>query len=79
MTMNNKKNVNLTEEELEFLNEEFGLSEDDIRKMTKDSWTEIREKCFFIEADEFDESDNCTEKGELAADIASIKYSKLFS
>ena len=74
-----KKEINLSHEELNFLYETFGLTVEDIENMDKHAWTEIREKCFFIEADEFDENDMCTERGELAADIASVKFSNLFS
>ena len=44
--------MNLTNEQLNFLEKELGLQEQDIEQMSKEEWTDVREKCFYIEADE---------------------------
>ncbi len=75
--MMSEPKLNLTEEQLKFLNEEFGLTEVQLLVISKDEWRDIREKSFFIEDEEL-VGDSCTDRGETAADIASIKYSKLF-
>jgi len=69
--------LNLREDMIQFLADEFDLSEADLLVISKNDWNKIREKCFFIECDETLES--CSERGELASDIASLKFSELFS
>lgn len=74
--------MKLNEKQLGFLKTEFGLTKEDIEKTTADGWKEIREKCFYIEADELmdiedDESADESERCQLATSIANIKFSKL--
>lgn len=74
--------MKLNEKQFWFLKTEFGLTKEDIGEMIADEWKEIREKCFYIEADELldleadeevAESDRC----KLATSIANIKISQL--
>lgn len=73
--------MKLNERQLKFLKTEFNLAKEDIEKMTADRWKELREKCFYIEADELmdmeseeaEESERC----QLATSIANIKFSQL--
>ena len=70
--------MNLTTEQLEFLNKELNLTEEDIKGMDKEQWTDVREKCFMIEGDEAPEDDApISERGSIAADIADITFKKL--
>ncbi len=74
--------MELNEKQLDFLKTEFGLTKEDIGKMTADQWKEIREKCFYIEADELmdledDEEAEESERCKLATSIANIKFSQL--
>lgn len=72
------KNIRLSDEQIKFIEDEFGINKEELLTVTKDTWHGIREKCFDIELDEITDED-CSERGELASDIASIKYSQLFS
>ncbi len=74
--------MKLSEKQLDFLKTEFGITKEDIGKMTADQWKEIREKCFNIEADELmdlgdDEEAEESERCKLATSIADIKFSQL--
>jgi hypothetical protein len=76
--------VNLNEQQLNFLEKELNITKADIEKMSKEEWKGVREKCFFIEADELldleadgSESDEETERCILATSIADIKFSML--
>ncbi len=73
--------MNLSSEQLDFLKEELGLCEKDIEKMSKEEWTDVRENCFYIEADELldlpDGEDEETQRCIVATSIADIKYSQL--
>lgn len=73
--------MQLNEEQLRFLKKEFGVSSDRIQRMEKAEWQEIREKCFDIEVEEAVAADfgegEISDHGEIAASIASIKYSEL--
>jgi len=44
--------LNLTNGQLDFLKKELGITEEDIEKMSASEWTDIRGKCFDIEAEE---------------------------
>lgn len=72
------KNIKLSDEQIKFLNDEFGITKGKLINITKEEWHDIREKCFDIELDEMTDEDT-TERGELASDIVSIKYSQLYS
>ncbi len=72
-----KKTV-LGENQLKFLNDEFGITEEMLDNITADEWQEIRLKCFDIECDEIIEDGGCSEYGELASDIVSVKFCNLF-
>jgi hypothetical protein len=72
----------LDEEQLDFLEKELGITKDFIEKASKEQWKDVREKCFYIEADELlaledSDSDEETERCILATSIADIKYSML--
>ncbi len=78
--------MHLSEEQLEFLQTEFNLMQTDIEKMTKEKWKDIRERCFYIEADELldmhDEGkdidrDERTKRCQLAISIVDTKFSEL--
>ncbi len=73
--------LNLTEGQLNFLEKELGLQEQDIEQMSKKEWTDVREKCFYIEADELlelpEDKDEETQRCLVATSIADIKYSQL--
>lgn len=76
--------MNLNERQLEFLHTEFDLTEEDIDKITADGWMEVREKCFYIEADELmdledDEGAEESERCKLATSIANMKFSHIKS
>lgn len=76
--------MGLNEKQFEFLQTEFSLTKDDIDKITADEWKKIREKCFYIEADELmgmddDEKAEESERCQLATSIANIKFSQLKS
>ncbi len=72
--------MNLTKEQLEFLNRELNLTEENIKGMDKEQWTDIREKCFIIEGDEAPvDATPISERGRIAADIADITFKKLHS
>lgn len=71
----------LNEKQLNFLENELQLKKDDINKMSAEEWAAVREKCFYIEADELlelseDEAEE-TERCMIATSIADIKYSQL--
>ena len=44
--------VLLNRQQLNFLQDRFDISEDDINKMNIEEWNSIREKYFYIETDE---------------------------
>ena len=56
------------------IEKEFGFSKDDVAKMGKEKWHDMRLKCFDIECAEIDEDGECSDYGEIAADIVSLKY-----
>lgn len=73
--------MKLSEEQLKFLHDELGIKPEDIAEISADDWRKIREQCFDIEVSEVVDSDNgegeISDRGAIAADIASIKYSML--
>ena len=73
----------LTEEQLRFLEHEFGVTAEDVAKMTGAEWRALRLKCFDIEVAEVMDAreigEDITDRGALAADIVSIKFCKLHS
>lgn len=87
--------MNISKEQLDFLEKEFNLKESDIAKMDIDQWQEIRMKCFDIEVEEIckteyeppisddyiisDADDPISERGLLAVRIADLKYAKLMA
>ncbi len=69
----------LSEIQLKLLEDEFGITSEQLQTLTKDEWTSIREKCFWLECNEVDDNTgDCSEKGEIAADIADVTFAKLF-
>lgn len=74
-------NLNLTNKQLEFLENELSLKEEDIEQMSREEWTDVREKCFYIEADELlalpEDEDEETQRCIVATSIADIKYFQL--
>lgn len=76
--------MGLNERQLEFLKTELGLAKEDIDKMTAGRWMGVREKCFYIEADELmdlegDEAAEESERCQMATSIANIKFSQIKS
>lgn len=76
--------MKLNEKQLEFLEKELNITKKDIEGMSADEWKDVREKCFFIEADELmdledDEDGEETERCQLATSIANLKFSELTS
>lgn len=79
--------LNLTDRQLQFLQEEFGLTLEKIQGMTKQEWHQVREDCFDIEAaevvddgdDEDPDTETISEKGEIAASVADVTYKVLFA
>ena len=72
--------MDLSKEQLNFLNEELNVTKKDIESMSADEWKNIREKCFYIESDELldiDDEDEETMRCKLATSIANIKFSDL--
>ena len=70
--------MNLTTEQLEFLNKELNLTEEKIKAMDKEQWTDVRGQCFDIEAEEVPDDDTpISDRGRIAADIADITFKKL--
>ena len=41
--------VDLDSEQINFLNEKFGIKQEDIKKMNLEEWDNVRLKCFEIE------------------------------
>lgn len=66
-----------TEEQIEFIRREFGIERRGLENISREAWRKIREDCFSIECDETT-SAGCSERGEMAADIADIRYKELF-
>ena len=76
--------TNLSRTQKDFLNHEFGLSDEQIEEISKDEWHDIREKCYDIILDEMlDDEDNYNEAGDgsercsLASSIRDISFKKL--
>lgn len=74
--------LNLKDEQIEFIENELGISEKELENINKDDWRKIREKCFNLSVDELlDEDgyaiDDVTEKCIMAESIADMKYSEL--
>lgn len=73
--------MNLNEKQLKFLKEELGFAKEEIEKMSVEEWKQVREQCFYIEADELmDLEDDETQESErcnIATSIANMKYSQL--
>lgn len=76
--------TNLSRVQKDFLNNEFGLSYEQIEEIGKDEWHDIREKCYDIILDEMlDDEDNYNEAGDgsercsLASSIRDIPFKKL--
>ena len=70
--------MNLTAEQTEFLERELNLTENKIKAMDKEQWTNVREQCFDIEAEEAPEDETpINDRGRIAADIADITFKKL--
>lgn len=82
--------MKLNDEQLQFLKEELNLKKEDIQKMSSEEWIAVREKCFYIEADELldleyyeDKIGNIrtteqeTQRCMIATSIADMKYSQL--
>jgi len=74
--------MKLSKKQLEFLQTEFSLTKEDIDGMTADQWKEVREKCFYIEADELldlgeDEEAEESKRCQMATSIANVKFSQL--
>lgn len=62
---------------LRFIEDEFGLSRKELEAFSKDAWHELRMKCFDIECSGIDEEGECSDRGEIAADIASMLYADI--
>lgn len=73
--------MNLTEIQLRFLKDEFGLEKEDIEKMNVKQWFRVREKCFDIEVEETVKADDdpLSERGEIAVRLADVKFSDLWN
>ena len=77
--------LNLSKEQISFLESEFGMDQDKISALTKDEWAKVRSDCFDIEADEllslrengYDFNEYSTGRADIASEIADIKYSEL--
>lgn len=74
--------MKLNEKQLEFLDKELNISKEDIEKMSAEEWKDVREKCFYIEADELmdledTEDQEESERCQLATSIANLKFSEL--
>ena len=74
----------LNPKQIAFLNEQFGISEKDIKDISLEKWKEIRLKCFEIEGTEatkIADKDTCmlSEFGEIAASIVDTKYKQIFA
>lgn len=74
--------VDLDSEQINFLNEKFGIKSEDIKKMNLEEWDNVRLKCFEIETDEMcgykekgGEYDDCdTEDFLIASSIIDLPY-----
>lgn len=73
----NEAKLTLSDKQIEFLKDEFDLPPDKLKNISKEEWHNVRLKCFDIELEETTD-DDCSERGELAADIVSVKYGMLF-
>jgi hypothetical protein len=67
-----------------FLNNVFGITEEDILNMSKEKWIDIKMQCFEIEgAEAMKIADKNTaflsEYGEIAASIVDTRYTQLFA
>lgn len=74
--------MKLNKKQMDFLNIELNIQSSDLDRMSAEQWKCIREKCFYIEADELmdmedDENDTETERCRLATSIANIRFSEL--
>lgn len=78
--------MKLTQEQLNFLEEELGVTQKNIAHMSIEEWREVRGQCFDIETDEllalqeegYSIDEYTTDREELASSIASIDYKDLF-
>ncbi len=64
----------ITEKAMKFLESEYGLKEEQLRKMDVNEWHYLRMKCFDVERSEIGEDGKASEKGEAAANIVSLNY-----
>lgn len=71
------ENMNVSQKN--FLKDEFGISESDLKNMTLDKWDDIRSKAFDIEAELLpdDEDEPWSERCKLAVSIVDFDYSSL--
>ncbi len=74
-------NLNLTDDQLKFLESEFSLKEADISRMTLEEWHKVREDSFDVEVEEALKEETGEEidwwRCNTAASIADIMYSQL--
>lgn len=76
--------LNLKENQIEFIRNEFGISRRELEHISKDGWKQIREECFNISIEELlDEQgnaiDDVTKRCVIAESIADMKYSELIN
>ena len=74
--------LNITKEQLQFINDEFGISERDIEKMDDAGWKGVLDRCLDIVVDEADTADvdsdaEIPERYLLAEDICEISFAAL--
>jgi 6-phosphogluconate dehydrogenase len=71
----------VNKQQYEFLKNEFGMTEDQVKTIGIDAWQKTREDCFMIEAEEAykvqDNDEDISSRGRIAASIADIKHRQI--
>ncbi len=68
----------LSDRAIKFLEEDMGLSMEDVRNYDKDKWHDLRMKCFDVECAKYnDDTGRCSDRGEAAADVVDFLYCEI--
>lgn len=73
--------MNLSRQQIQFLQKELSVSEDEVSNMTMEDWHQVRERCLDIEVEEAVKEDTEDavdwERCDMAASIVNIKFCQL--
>lgn len=75
--------LNLKDEQVQFIQKELGIGMEELERVSKSRWKQIREECFDISVEELlsevgRSGDYVTNRCSMAESIADMKYSELF-